>query len=849
MKKIALFSDGTSNSSANPHKTNVWRAYQALDRRPGSGQVAFYDNGVGTSQFTPTAILGLAFGWGLARNVRDIYGFLCRTYNQGDKIYGFGFSRGAFTMRVVMALIASEGIIDRNVAQDERDLDRLILAAYRRFRRDGFDPSILSFLLRPIRDGIVSVRQWIAGREPYDRTQNIGFAGDTENPPPIIEFIGVWDTVDAYGLPIDELTRAWDKVIWPLTAKDHDLSPRIKHARQALALDEQRESFEPMLWNETVGESANDRLMQIWFAGVHANVGGSYPDDSLALVSLNWMLTESEKSGGLSFLKDERDRYLQQANCNGPLNDSRNGIGNFYRYGPRQLERLYTQENPGLVNWFRSFSGRRTAATGKGAVPKPILHHSIFDRLQENGTYAPINIPEIYAVVDSDGGMHDIAPEGAAHKPVRENAETASTRRQAQSLVWNKVWLRKVLYLLTLCMAVLFIAYPYIAPDLNILPNGWIVGFLEPILGSFSFIIPAIPDLIVKIPLLSFAEDWATRYNEYPYEFTIGLIIISGLLVWSLRTNAALKSEMRGRWRHVTNTGNAPAAGGAIRKWWANLLDDQLDANGNLILSVGSRVIKGFRIVLETATVAVFIALVIAASSRLFFTVADGTGAICDTNPTIESRQFGKTFTFDPKNPCFDTGLKLVKRKHYLIEFQLENGWTDDGIEADLYGWRTASWRLYLATPWRRHLFVPWYQTVARVDDVLFDRHQLRREPRLPGTDEVPQTYVSMGLTARRSGRLYLYVNDAVVFAPGFIEEFYRNNKGHACVRVSEVTDDAGAAPTDGVAELPSSEAVASETAASEAGADNDVTPAGAPEAGNSGAGSGPERLYCDPPG
>ena len=90
-KKIVLFSDGTGNSSSMAHKTNVWRAYQALDRRPGSRQIAFYDNGVGTSPFRPLALLGLAFGFGLARNVKEIYRFVCRTYREGDEIYGFGF--------------------------------------------------------------------------------------------------------------------------------------------------------------------------------------------------------------------------------------------------------------------------------------------------------------------------------------------------------------------------------------------------------------------------------------------------------------------------------------------------------------------------------------------------------------------------------------------------------------------------------------------------------------------------------------------------------------------------------------------------------------------------------------
>jgi uncharacterized protein (DUF2235 family) len=96
-KNIILLSDGTGNAANKVWKSNVWRVFESLDLR-GDTQIAFYDDGVGTSSFKPLAILGGAFGWGLKRNVLDIYKFLCVNYKAGDKIYGFGFSRGAFTI-------------------------------------------------------------------------------------------------------------------------------------------------------------------------------------------------------------------------------------------------------------------------------------------------------------------------------------------------------------------------------------------------------------------------------------------------------------------------------------------------------------------------------------------------------------------------------------------------------------------------------------------------------------------------------------------------------------------------------------------------------------------------------
>src|SRR5437763_3255107 len=109
-KRILLLSDGTGNSAAKVWRTNVWRVFELLDLT-GPDQVAKYDDGVGTSSFKPLAILGGAFGWGLKRNVLDIYKFLCANYQEGDEVYAFGFSRGAYTIRVVLGLALDQGLV------------------------------------------------------------------------------------------------------------------------------------------------------------------------------------------------------------------------------------------------------------------------------------------------------------------------------------------------------------------------------------------------------------------------------------------------------------------------------------------------------------------------------------------------------------------------------------------------------------------------------------------------------------------------------------------------------------------------------------------------------------------
>ena len=197
---IVLLSDGTGNSSAKLMKTNVWRMYEALDVLT-ADQIAIYDNGVGTSSFPPFAIIGGALGFGLKRNVRTLYMYACRHFRpetaerDADRLYAFGFSRGAFTVRVLIGLIESQGLITGVTGQE---LERQAKWAYREYRRQFTAARWVITPLRWIRD--VAFRFWEGawGKKPYDASNNLR---------PDVTFLGLWDMVDAYGLPIDELTR------------------------------------------------------------------------------------------------------------------------------------------------------------------------------------------------------------------------------------------------------------------------------------------------------------------------------------------------------------------------------------------------------------------------------------------------------------------------------------------------------------------------------------------------------------------------------------------------------------------------------------------------------------------
>src|SRR5262245_34026830 len=131
---IVVLSDGTGNAAASIWKTNVWRIYESLDLR--KGQVAFYDDGIGSSAFRPFALIAGMFGYGLKRNVLDCYKFLCRTYTADAQIFLFGFSRGAFTVRVLSGILYSQGLAPYD--GNEANLHRLALAAYRAYRRQNY---------------------------------------------------------------------------------------------------------------------------------------------------------------------------------------------------------------------------------------------------------------------------------------------------------------------------------------------------------------------------------------------------------------------------------------------------------------------------------------------------------------------------------------------------------------------------------------------------------------------------------------------------------------------------------------------------------------------------------------
>ncbi|MBN2332983.1 MAG: DUF2235 domain-containing protein [Deltaproteobacteria bacterium] len=264
-KRIVICADGTWNRPekdlSNDFPTNVLRLARAVSpvADDGKPQQVFYDWGIG-SYYDP--VIGGATGRGLNKNIMDDYRYIVQNYAPGDEIFLFGFSRGAYTVRSLCGLIYNCGILKRPDA-------RLIEVAFAHYKNPG--------------------KAYAPRGE-----KSIAFREAHAHPSRQVTFAGVWDTVGALGIPFSFLGLLDKKDEF----YDTKIGPNIEIARHALAIDELRSDFEPTVWLPRPGLD----LKQVWFAGVHSNIGGSYAPDKetgglLSDIPLGWMMAEAKQAG------------------------------------------------------------------------------------------------------------------------------------------------------------------------------------------------------------------------------------------------------------------------------------------------------------------------------------------------------------------------------------------------------------------------------------------------------------------------------------------------------------------------------------------------------------------------
>jgi uncharacterized protein (DUF2235 family) len=354
-KNIVICCDGTGNEFGD-HNSNVVKLYGSLiadERR----QVAYYHPGVGTMG-APAArnriskawsvVAGLAFGAGLLDNVGDAYRYLMEVFEEGDRIFLFGFSRGAYTVRALAGALHMFGLLHLG--------------------NDGLIPYITRMFAKRTRK---------AGGMTHTFEVAAGFkATFCRNCP--LHFVGVWDTVSSVGW-------IWDPLKLPYTAQNPDMAV----GRHAVSIDERRCYFRNNLWGVAL---PNQNIKQVWFAGVHSDIGGSYPyrECGLSQISLEWMLCEAV-SFGLLVDPGRANTALGRIPPAPPVPpDPRAKTHNSLtlRWWPLEfLPHSYYDAVSRKVKWRIPLGASRVIPDGS------VLHSSVKEKLACDTNYRPVNLP------------------------------------------------------------------------------------------------------------------------------------------------------------------------------------------------------------------------------------------------------------------------------------------------------------------------------------------------------------------------------------------------------------------------------------------------------------------------
>ncbi len=290
-------------------------------------QIGFYDPGVGTfglfGRFLGKKIgifMGEAFGWGLQKNIEDAYEYLMSFYEEGDHLYLFGFSRGAFTVRSLAGMLHKCGLLHRG----SKNLIPYASAMYNQPDNNAITEGFKATYCQPCK--------------PY--------------------FIGVWDTVESLGYFYGK--RFFDATL-------HHDTPYGYHA---IAIDEKREKFLPSIWDEA-NKAPHQTIEQVWFPGVHADVGGSYTERGLSDGAFEWMMWRSYRAG-LRLKSNWRDGLETDPTDSKSLHESRTGLWKLWPAVHRDIP--------------------------EGAL----VHQSVVDRINAGLGYNPLNLPRKYTVIASD---------------------------------------------------------------------------------------------------------------------------------------------------------------------------------------------------------------------------------------------------------------------------------------------------------------------------------------------------------------------------------------------------------------------------------------------------------------
>ena len=276
MRNIVVCMDGTWNTPDQMDRgrqvasnvVKMARAVKTSDLPDDLEQLVFYDTGVGTGNRWDKFVGGMT-GRGIMNNIMDAYEWLFDTYHEGDHLYLFGFSRGAYTARSICGILSTCGLPPRTM-DNLKNRSMIFLEAKRIYRIKDPDRRREEATVFKERFGV------------EEKSCNV-------------YFIGVWDTVGALGVPTAGLLGWWTR----RRSGFHDvkLGPGVKYAYHALAINERRGPFKPTLWETSKHINPGQAVEQVWFPGVHSNIGGGYADTGLSDRALVWMINKAAHAG------------------------------------------------------------------------------------------------------------------------------------------------------------------------------------------------------------------------------------------------------------------------------------------------------------------------------------------------------------------------------------------------------------------------------------------------------------------------------------------------------------------------------------------------------------------------
>ncbi|MDA9438354.1 hypothetical protein XH98_04275 [Bradyrhizobium sp. CCBAU 51745] len=817
-RKLVLFADGTGNAFTT-QESSVWRLYEALDHTQ-PDQIAYYIKGVGTAGWAPLAALDGATGIGVPANVRKLYRFLCWNWRPGDEIYIFGFSRGAFTARTLAAMIASQGLVPAVIGDEpvsHAEMERNAMSAWREYRRETVPwkqslPTM--WIARLIRDIVLYVYHLICGHRSYTKVRAAMNGRKDVN----IDFLGLFDTVEAFGVPIEELRVAIDWAIWPISFRNHRPSHKAKHICHALALDDERTTFHPLRIDQS-HLAADQTVKEVWFAGVHSDIGGGYPDCTLSFVPLVWMV--DQLGNQLRFQKGTVEHFRDYQSAIGPMHDSRSGAAVLYRYGPRPV------------------------LAGKANGGTPVVHFAVVERMLHGcDDYAPIMLPADARVLMPDGTKLDLTDEGTreamkgaylakargSRRQKEAEAFTAMSMPDAEmaSLTRDTVWWRRVAYFALLFMVGVIAAWPWISYPLvqwskqpvghegiSLIANiDWVLGA---VVAPFANLVRAV--------MPSYAAPWLDIAIYYPFMTSI----VGALAWWIWNKNSELRDTIQERARLAWNTPRRKASLSHIDKPGPLLrFGHWMRTNAG---PAGLVITKGLVPAIFLLTIFGSTALIL---SNSLFTGRVALGKVCTASQDAAgSPQIGTPVRDDPTDAialfdtrtfCWWSGLAVEKGRKYRVFIDVKEPWFDRTTLSGANGFRTHGLRHTIALPELRLYAANWFQPVVRIGTkgvielplqainvIPADALPRRTKPTLPAEDDVEgrdqypvslddidrfkdelktlgnfepipqdmladagQVWRNEGLTDRivaefiapDSGELFFYVNDAVQVFP-----------------------------------------------------------------------------------